>query len=478
MKTDIKLSMGKKIRFGVGDFGMSIFIASLQFYMLFYYTDVVGIDPAVAGSAMLAGKLTWDLINDGLFGYLIDRTKSRWGKSRPYLLFCSVPLGLSFWLLLSLPSGMGNVTAFFAILLTFMLHDTFSTFVNTAYSMMTASLTTDYDERTSLATVRMCFNVVGYILGAGITVLLASIIHNSLRTDARAAWSVLGLFYGLLAAATILVTGFSGDLKPVTEAEPTKAPPLTAVWSTFRNKPFRKFMVIAGTMSVGFTLVTTMLAYFIKYQVTMEAQSAVIMLLMLGTLAIFLVPCKKVADRIGKAKTYALGITIACLALITAFFLPHGTSTVIFGIAVVAGLGFSSQWVCPHSMMPDVIEYDQLLTGERREGVYYGVWNMVGKATGAFGSAVCGWGLKIFGYVEGTEQTATSLFGIRLMFAVLPAVLLLVCVPLLIRYPIDKREHARIVAEIAAREAKADGGSGNGGAGVTGAGPSAGAGAP
>lgn len=83
METDVRLSFGKKVRFGVGDFGMSIIIASLQFFMLFYYTDVVGIDPAVAGTAMLVGKLTWDLANDGLFGYLIDKTKSRWGKSRP-----------------------------------------------------------------------------------------------------------------------------------------------------------------------------------------------------------------------------------------------------------------------------------------------------------------------------------------------------------------------------------------------------------
>jgi GPH family glycoside/pentoside/hexuronide:cation symporter len=138
MDTNIKLSLGKKVRFGVGDFGASVIIASLQFYMLFYYTDVVGINPAIAGSAMLVGKLTWDMINDGLFGYLIDRTKSRWGRRRPYLMFGSIPLGLSFWLLLSLPSGMNDVAAFFAIIGTFMLYDTFQTLVNTAYSTMTA----------------------------------------------------------------------------------------------------------------------------------------------------------------------------------------------------------------------------------------------------------------------------------------------------------------------------------------------------
>lgn len=454
METDVRLSFGKKVRFGVGDFGMSIIIASLQFFMLFYYTDVVGIDPAVAGTAMLVGKLTWDLANDGLFGYLIDKTKSRWGKSRPYLMFCAVPLALSFWLMLSLPQGMSDWLAFFAILLTFMLHDTFSTLVNTAYSLMTASLTTDYNERTSLATVRMCFNVVGYILGAGITTVLAGVFQTAFATDLRGGWSCVGLVYGLLAAGTILIPGLSKDLKPVLESEPTKMAPVSAWISTLKNKPFRRFLVICGVMSTAFTLVTTMLAYFIKYQIVMEDSTAFIMLAMLGILALCLVPCSLVAKKIGKAKTYALGISIACAALLVAFFLPHSASMVIYGIALVAGIGFSAQWVCPHSMMPDVIEYDQLMTGERREGVYYGVWNMVGKVTGALGSAICGWGLKIVGYVEGIEQTALSRMGIRVMFAVIPALLLLSCVPLLIKYPIDRKEHARIMAAIAEKQAK------------------------
>jgi len=449
MNTDIKLSFSKKLRFGVGDFGMSIIIASLQFYMLFYYTDVVGINPAIAGSAMLVGKLTWDMINDGLFGYLIDKTKSRWGRHHPYLLFCSIPLALSFWLVYSLPSGMSDLVAFFAILGSFLLYDTFGTMVNTAYSAMTATLTTDYNERTNLATTRMCFNVVGYILGAGITTLLASIIVGAFGVSLGSAWSIVGLFFGFLAVVTIFITAFSKDLKPVVMDGPTtKMPAFKSLFSTFKNKPFRQFALITGIMSIAFTLVTTMLAYYIKYQVNMEASTSIIMLLMLGTLAICLIPCKLVVDKIGKAKTYALGLTIASAAIIVGFFLPHKTSFIIFGIAIVAGLGFSSQWVCPHSMMPDVLEYDELMTGERREGIYYGVWNMVGKVTGALGTALCGWGLSIFGYVENVEQTSLSLLGIRLLFSVIPVVLLLICVPLLMRYPITKKSHDQLMVEL------------------------------
>jgi GPH family glycoside/pentoside/hexuronide:cation symporter len=455
MNTDIKLSFGKKVRFGVGDFGMSVIIASLQFFQLFYYTDVVGIDPALAGTALLVGKLAWDMVNDGLFGYVIDKTKTKWGRRRPYIMFGAIPLALSFWLIYSLPSGMTNTAAFFAMLGTFVLFDTFGTFVNTAYSTMTAALTTDYNERTSLATVRMSFNVVGYIMGAGITTLLASVFESSFGWTSQQSWSAVGLLFGALAAGTLLITGFSKDLTPVVDEEPTKMPPLKALFSTFKNKPFRQFMVISGIMSIAFTIVTAMLAYFIKYQVMMEPQSAMIMLMMLGILALCLVPCKLVADKIGKAKTYALGIGIASVALLAAFFLPNQETMLIFAVAGVAGLGFSSQWVCPHSMMPDVVEYDELMTGERREGVYYGMWGMVGKVTGSFGTAFCGWGLKIFGYVKDVPQSETSLLGIRLLFAVVPAVLLLSCIPMLMKYPINKATHAQLMKDLAAKKAQA-----------------------
>lgn len=453
MKQNGKLGFWTKFKFGIGDFGMSAVTALIQFFMLFYYTDVVGIDPGIAGTAILVGKLTWDMINDILFGYLEDKTRSKWGRRRPYLILCPIPLALSFWLLLSLPSGMSNIAGFFAIILTFILFDTFHTLITTAYYAMTAELTTDYDERTSISTYRMIFNVIGYILGAGITTLLADMISKGAGVDNRQAWSIVGLIFGVVAAITALIPGLFVRNPPAVESVPTKMPPMKAILGTLKNKPFVHYMVISSIMSTAFTLVTTMLPYYLVYQMDMGATQSIVMLAMLGTLAIFLVPCAKVSSKIGKAKTYALGITIACAGLIVAFFLPSTAKVLMIIIAVVAGIGFSSQWVCPHSMIPDVIEYDELITGERREGIYYGMNGMVGKITGALGSAICGWGLSLSGYVENAVQTPEALMGIRTMFALLPAILLLICVPLLIKYPITRQAHAEVVRKLEERHA-------------------------
>lgn len=455
--TDVKLSFGSKMKFGIADFGLSAVTSCIQFFMLFYYTDVVHISPGIAGTAMLVGKLTWDLINDGLFGYLCDKTKSRWGRRRPYLMFCSVPLALSFWLMFSLPEGLGPLPAFFGILLTAMLFDTFHTLVSTSYYAMTAELTTDYDERTSIATFRMIFNVIGYIFGAAITTVIAGLLQKYLKMSLRGAWSMVGLFFGVLAAASTMIVGFSNKFKSVVNDEPVKTPALKALFSTLKDKPFVSFLIISGIMSVAFTLVTTILPYFIIYPMGMEDSLSLIMILLLGTLGLFLVPCKAVADRIGKGKTYALGIGIASIALLAASFLPASVATAVYAVAIIAGIGFSSQWICPHSMLPDVVEYDELLSGQRREGLHYGMWGMVCKVTSALAMAISGWGLELFGYVEDADvQSGPAMLGIRILFSALPVLLLALCIPLLIKYPITKESHARLLKELEKRKEGAD----------------------
>jgi GPH family glycoside/pentoside/hexuronide:cation symporter len=446
-----RITRGIRNRFGIADFGLATLTAAMQFYLLFYYTDVVGISPGIAGSAMLVGKLTWDMVNNLFVGYLSDRTRSRWGRRRPYLLFGAVPLGLSFWLLFSLPSGLTGATAFLAVLGSFILFDTALTFVSTTYSAMTAELTTDYGERTRLSTTRMVYSAIGYIFGAAVTTALAAAFGSALGDDMPRAWSLVGLVFGALTAVTVLVTGLTVTIEPAVQPTPQSMPPIRSVLSTFRNRPFALFMVIQLFIGTGFTLVTTMLPYFAKYQVQMADQTPLIMLAMLAVLVAFLVPCGILADRIGKAKTYAAGITLASLALLSGFFLPHAATWVIFAIAVICGIGFSAQWVGPHSMMPDVIEYDELMTGERREGVYYGLWAASGKLTSAIGVWLCGLGLSWSGYVENAEQTSTALLGIRLLFTVIPVALLLVAAVLLARYPVTKQSHAEVLEQIQQR---------------------------
>jgi len=445
-----KLSAKIKVLYGVADLGVAMLTASIQFFLLYFLTDVVLVDPALAGTALLVGKLTWDAVNDPLFGWLSDRTRSRWGRRRPYMLFGALPLGLATWLLYSMPTGMAGAKAFVVVLFSYLLYDTMHTLVSTAYTALSPELTYDYDERTSLTTVRMVFSVVGYILGAAATTPIATALKGLLGSE-KAGYSGMGAVLGLIALTTVLITAFGVQEPRRPESRPSALPPLRSVLLTFKNRPFMQLMAAQFLSSFSFTLLTSLLPFFVIYQMDMEPQIPLLMLTMLAMIGLFLFPWQRVSQRINKGPSYALGLLIAALAVIGSFFLPNRPSSLLYAIAALAGLGFSAQWVFPWSMLPDVLETDQAMTGERREGVYYGVWAFLGKLTNALGIAVSGWALKLFGYVPNVAQTEQARLGIRLFFGVVPSIVLILSLPLLVWYPITKASHARLRAELAAR---------------------------
>lgn len=205
--------------------------------------------------------------------------------------------------------------------------------------------------------------------------------------------------------------------------------------------------------SFSFTVLTALVPYFIQYQLDMKDQISYVLLVMMVTIGIFLIPAKLVSDKINKGPAYALGLFIAAAAILASFFLPHESTPLIYVVAVVVGIGFSANWVFPWSMLPDVIEYDEKMTGERREGIYYGLWAFLGKLTGALGIAVCGWSLSLYDYVPNVAQTDHTLFGIRFFFAIVPAVVLMISLPFMIWYPITRKSHAALVQELADRKA-------------------------
>jgi GPH family glycoside/pentoside/hexuronide:cation symporter len=447
-----RLTVVSKLLYGMGDFGNAMYNSAIVFYLLIFYTDAVLIPPALVGSALLIGKI-WDAINDPLIGWISDRTPGgRFGRRRAYMIIFAIPLGLSLMLLFFMPLGLSNAAIFAWIIVTFIVFDSFNTLTQVPYYALTAELTDDYDERSSLTMFRMLLGVPGYMIGAAITPMLVGLFLLK-----RTGYEAVGIIYGVIAILALLVSAAGIRERKAARASQSKMPPLRALLATLSNRPFVQLIVAYLIANLGFVLVQTLLAYFMEYQLNMKEQIPLVMFSLLGSVMIALAPWKKLSERWSKGPAYALGLAIGGLSVSSLFLLPHQPTNLVFLIAVIAGVGFSTNWVFPWAMVPDVVEYDELETGERRSGMIYGVWGFTSKLVAALGVAMSGWVLQLFHYTPNIAQTDFTLFGIRLFSGPVPALAIFISLPLLVAYPITRVKHARVRAQLAARSVEKPG---------------------
>jgi glycoside/pentoside/hexuronide:cation symporter, GPH family len=438
------MNQGQKVRwttklfYGVGDIGNAVVNSAIQFFLMIFYTDGALIAPALASSALLIGKV-WDGINDPLFGWVSDRTRSRFGKRRVYMIFGALPLAIAIILLWRIPAGLSSAGTFVWIAGTFVLFDTVWTLTNVPYYALTAELTDDYDERSSLTAWRMALAVPAYIVGAALTPFIVGLFVSK-----RTGYGVVGIVYGVLACAVLWIAA-AGLRERVQIAQSTaRAAPWRTLVDVFENRPFVRLLVAYLLANTAFALIKTLMAYFLTYQLGMENQVFLVMGLLLVFVALFLFPWKMLAERWNKGPAYALGLAIGALAVAATFLLPAGPTPWVYAVAVVAGIGFSAQWVFPWAMVPDVVELDRLKTGEHRSGIYYGVWGLTTKLSDALGIAASGWVLQLYGYVPNVGQSPHTLLGIRLFFGLVPLLFFALALPLLIWYPITRKSHAEL----------------------------------
>lgn len=442
------LSRKTKFFYGIGDLGNALVNSAVQFFLMKFYTDGALVSPALAGNALLIGKI-WDAINDPLFGWFTDRTHSRFGKRRVFMIFGAIPLGISIALLWYVPPA-DRIWTFVWIALTFILFDTIWTLTNVPYYALTSELTDDYDERSSLTTYRMVMAVPAYLVGAALTPAIVGLF--ALQSTG---YAFIGILYGIFAAAALLISaaGFRERSGVVTAApEPS---PFKSLAVALKNRPFIWLSLTYFIINISFAFVKILMAYYVEYQLLMKAEIPLVMGLMLVCVTLSLPFWQWLSRKMDKGSAYAIGMLIGALAVLLTFFLPHDKTPLIYLVSVMAGFGFASNWIFPWAMVADVGDYDRAETGQQRSGMYYGVWGLATKISEALALAGVGWVLTGFGYVPNVEQNPQALLGIRLFFGLVPAVCIFVALPLLIKYPITRASHAEVRRKIEAREQNA-----------------------
>jgi GPH family glycoside/pentoside/hexuronide:cation symporter len=444
MEENQKLPVRVKLGFGIGDIGGNLYFTVVAFWLLNYFTDTVGLAAGIAGIAFGIGKV-WDAVTDPLMGFISDRTRSIWGRRRPYLLFGSFAWFISMIILFTNPQLGDSMTMFVWAVAAFCLLSTAFTVVNVPYSSLTPELTKDYHERSSLNGYRAVFMVIGTLIGAGAALPLINALPSK-----NIGFSVMGVVFGAVMMGSTLVTFFSVREPKLTEAAKPKTNFLKSYLAVFKTKPFIFILLTYMMCMIGVSIVSATMIYYFKYIQERENLTTFALLILLVTAMIFIPIVVRISMRIGKKTTYAAGVLILTAACMLVFVLGHQLGVVfVFVMMFIAGIGLSTHYPMPWAMIPDTVEYGYLQTGERLEGGYYGVWTLFSKAAqGLFALPLVGLILEVTGYIPEVPQTALARLGIRLMFGPVAGVFFLAAAVLLAFYPLNEQRYAELQKKI------------------------------
>jgi len=442
-----RLSRLTKLIYGFGDTGFSLTTTIIGAYFAIFLTDVVGIAPGTAAIAIFIGR-SWDYINDPIIGHISDRTRTRWGRRRPFLLFGALPFALSFVLMWYRPPFENQVLLAVYYALAYALFDSAATFVYMPFYALTPELTSNYDERTALTTYRMFFSILGSLVAFTIPLM---IVGSFQPQNAPRVLLMGAVFAAISAIPLLLVFGGTRERQEYSELE---QPGLKeSLKAAVKNRPFVFGMVIFLLTWVSVDILQVTLLYFIKYGIQREAQSDLIMAVIFVTAMIVLPFWEWVSRHWNKRLAYAAGIAFWAVVQIVLITLNPGTPlAVIMGLCTLAGIGVSAAHVLPWSIIPDAIEWDEWQTGERHEGMFYSLVTLAQKVASSIAIPLILLILQVTGYVPtAASQPDSALLGIRLAIGPIPALLLCGGIVFAILYPLGRESHRRIVQELEAR---------------------------
>jgi len=442
-----KLSRLTKIIYGFGDIGFSMTSTIVAAYFPIFMTDVVGITPAIAAIALFIGK-SWDYINDPLVGYLSDRTRTRWGRRRPYLLFGALPYGVIFALLWWVPplESQTALVVFYTIM--FVLYDAAFTFVGMPYFSLTPELTEDYDERTELTGYRMFFSILGGLLSFVVPML----IIGKMAPENTGNILLMGIIFGVASCVPLFFV-FLGTREKQYFSHLEQPKLLASLKSAVKNRPFVFSAVIYLFTWTAVHIIEANLLYYIKYVVQREDLSEVIMATIFVTAIISLPLWDWISKKFNKRTAYIYGIAFWAIVQILLITVSASTSVVyLLVLCFLAGLGVGAAHVLPWAMIPDAIEVDEFETGKRHEGMFYSLVTLASKTTNSIAIPLALAVLSFSGYVPNAPvQPQSTINGIRIVVGPIPAVLLVGGIIFAIFYPMSRKEHHDVVNKLKIR---------------------------
>ena len=432
--------------YGIGDYAICLYWSGIGLYLLYFYTDVVGISPILAGWIYALG-IGWDAITDPFMGYLAERTKTKMGSYRPFIYYGSIPLALSFVLLFWVPPFEGTVLFLFLILVN-LIHRSCFTIVSVPYSSLTARITNDSNERTKLTTARMISASFGTLSMSALAFPLIAYFGGA---DEAFGFLWLAIISGLTAIALLSVTVYSVREK-VDEIVTSNLPNFVSITKTVAtNYPF--WIVFGCILILGSTgvMFNKNLIYFVKYGLELHEYQGLILGVSSGASFLSLPFWAYLALKIGKRETWLISMTIAFIGLLLFFYYPIASLNELLILLALIGVGNGAGGVLFWSMLPDTVEYGEWKSGIRTESSLYGFMTFAQKSSIAVAALILGFLLSGIGFEPNQIQSEETISGMKFMMSWIPICGIIISLVLMYFYPISTKFHGELLQRIKER---------------------------
>jgi GPH family glycoside/pentoside/hexuronide:cation symporter len=436
----------RRLAYAAPAFAMAVVGIPVYVFLPKFYSDVVGVDVAFLGLVLLSVRI-FDAVTDPLIGLLSDRSRTRFGRRRPWVLLGSLPLAASLAFLFGPPVGLSQPGLWFAVWIYALF--LFWTLVTVPYESLGAEITFDYDERTQVLGLRDGMLLAGTVVAAATPSALAALVGLPAGPEgerAKFAW-VAALYAPLIVAAC---TWCALAVRESGAAARANAGLWRGLALVRRNRPFAILLASYGVAAIGSNLPATLLPYYVEY-VLHSDRLDLFLVLYLVTGVVFLPAWIRLSERFGKKQAWLGAMALNTGAFAGVFFLGPGDVALYGVLVVLSGVGLGATLAIPSSMQADVIDYDEILSGERREGQYVGLWSLARKLAAAAG---VGAALVLFGtsgYQPNAEQSADVQLTLRALYCLVPCLCNAVAFAIALAYPIDRESHRAIREAVLAR---------------------------
>ncbi len=456
------IKLKEKIGYGFGDMASSMFWKLFGSYLMIFYTDVFGLPAAVVGTMFLVTRI-WDSLSDPVMGAIADRTTTKWGKFRPYILWGAVPFGIIGVLTFTTPS-LGMTGKIIYAYVTYSLMMGMYTIVNVPYASLLGVMSPNPKDRNTLATFRMAFAYIGSFIALLLFMPIVNMISGNSPdiVDQQQAWTVgVGVIAVICVILFVLTFALTRErVKPIKEKQAKLKEDLRDL---AKNKPWW-ILLGAGIAALVFNSIRDgATVYYFKYFIVEESFTSVSLFgfsfvlsglyLAVGQAAniVGVVLAAPISNKIGKKNTYLGAMVIATILSVIFFWFSKEQIALIFVFQVLISICAGSIFPLLWSMYADCTDYSELQTGNRATGLIFSSSSMSQKFGWAIGSALTGWLLAYYGFQANQVQSTETLNGIKMFMSILPAAGTLLSVVFISMYPLSEKKMEKIVSQLEAR---------------------------